>query len=205
MLSTHTHESIQDFRVIDVQKRCVVRANAKVDYAALSYVWGNAKRLVLSKDNEAWLSTPGALSKDEENVPKTFRDALEVATALGIANLWVDALCIDQADPEQVKHHMDAMDVIYGSAVLTIVSTTGNASSGLPGISLLRGPPQAVFQHNGARYMSSKLTFGAALQDCPWENAPGVCKKSCSPPDSWSSQILRLSTTAVQRHGSRIQ
>jgi hypothetical protein len=88
----NTYEFLPDFRVIDVQQRCVVRISGKVDYAALSYVWGNAKRLVLSKDNEAWLTTPGALAQTKENVPKTFRDALEVAAALGIANrpkrLW---------------------------------------------------------------------------------------------------------------------
>jgi hypothetical protein len=167
--SPQTHVDVQDFRLIDVQKRCVVRANAKVDYAALSYVWGNAKRLTLSKHNEAWLSTPGALAQDEENVPKTFRDALKVAAALGIANLWVDALCIDQGNPEQVTHHMDAMNTIYGSAILTIVSTAENANSGLPGISFPRGPPQVTFQYNGTCYLSSKPTFGTALQDSPWE------------------------------------
>ena len=164
-----THKLLQGFRVIDVQQRCVVRTSGKVDYAALSYVWGNAKRLVLSKDNEAWLTTPGALAQTEENVPKTFRDALEVAAALGVANLWVDAICIDQSNPEQVKHHMDSMDKIYGSAVLTIVATAENADLGLPGISPSRGPPQAVFQHNGIRYLSAKMTFGAAMKDCPWE------------------------------------
>jgi hypothetical protein len=165
----NTHEFLPDFRVIDVQQRCVVRTSGKVDYAALSYVWGNAKRLVLSKDNEAWLTTPGALAQTKENVPKTFRDALEVAAALGIANLWVDALCIDQSDSGQVENHMDAMDKIYGSAVLTIVATAENAGLGLPGISLPREPSQAVFEYNGTRYLSSKPTFGAAMKDCPWE------------------------------------
>jgi hypothetical protein len=165
----NTHEFLPDFRVIDVQQRCVVRTSGKVDYAALSYVWGNAKRLVLSKDNEAWLTTPGALAQTKENVPKTFRDALEVAAALGIGNLWVDALCIDQSDSGQVENHMDAMDKIYGSAVLTIVATGEHADLGLPGISLPRGPPQAVFEYNGTRYLSSKPTFGFALRDCPWE------------------------------------
>jgi hypothetical protein len=165
----NTHESFPDFRVIDVQQRCVIRTSGKADYAALSYVWGNAKRLVLSKDNEDWLTTPGALAQTKENVPKTFRDALEVAAALGIANLWVDALCIDQSNSGQVESHMDAMDRIYGSAVLTIVATAENADLGLPGISLPRGPSQAVFEYNGTRYLSSKPTYGAAIVDCPWE------------------------------------
>ena len=165
----NTQEFLPDFRVIDVQQRCVVRTSGNVDYAALSYVWGNAKRLVLSKDNEAWLTTPGALAQTKENVPKTFRDALEVAAALGIANLWVDALCIDQSNSGQVESHMDAMDRIYGSAVLTIVAIAENADLGLPGISLPRGPSQAVFEYNGTRYLSSKPTYGAAIVDCPWE------------------------------------
>jgi hypothetical protein len=64
---------------------------------------------------------------------------------------------------------MDAMDKIYGSAVLTIVATAENADWGLPGISLPRGPSQAVFEYNGTRYLSSKPTYGAAIVDCPWE------------------------------------
>jgi hypothetical protein len=189
------HESLQDFRVIDVQRRCVVRTSGKVDYAALSYVWGNAKRLVLSKDNEAWLTTPGALAQTEENVPKTFRDALEVAAFLGIANLWVDAICIDQSDPEQVKHHMDAMHNIYGSAVLTIVATAGNVDLGLPGISLPRGPPQAVFQYNGIRYSSAKRTFAAALKDCPWER-----RAWCLQEKLFSARLLVFTDSQVFYH-----
>ncbi|RYO00125.1 hypothetical protein AA0119_g6249 [Alternaria tenuissima] len=188
----NTYESLQEFRVIDVQQRCVIKTSDKVDYAALSYVWGNAKRLVLSKDNEAWLTTPGALAQTEKNVPKTFRDALEVAAALGIANLWVDAICIDQSNSEQVKHHMDAMDKIYGSAVLTIVATAENADFGLPGISLPRGPPQAVFQYNGAHYLSSKLTFGVAMERCPWER-----RAWCLQEKLFSARLLVFTDTQV--------
>jgi hypothetical protein len=186
---------VKGFRVIDVQQRCVVRVNGKVDYAALSYVWGNAKRLVLSKSNETWLTRPGALSQTEEDVPKTFRDALEVATALGIVNLWVDALCIDQTDPEQVKHHMEAMDKIYGSAVLTIVATAESVDVGLPGISLLRGPPQAVFQYNGVRYLSSKSTFGAAIQNSPWEK-----RAWCLQEKLFSTRLLIFTDAQVFYH-----
>jgi hypothetical protein len=191
----NAHESLQDFRVIDVQRRCVVRTSGKVDYAALSYVWGNAKRLVLYKDNEAWLTTPGALAQTEENVPKTFRDALEVAAALGIANLWVDAICIDQSDPEQVKHHMDAMDKIYGSAVLTIVATAESVDLGLPGISHPRGPPQTVFQYNETCYLSSKRTFAAALKDCPWER-----RAWCLQEKLFSARLLVFTDTQVFYH-----
>jgi hypothetical protein len=195
----HTHESVQGLRVIDVQQRCVVRTNGKVDYAALSYVWGNAKRLVLTKDNESWLTTPGAFSQTEENIPKTFRDALEVAAALGIANLWVDAVCIDQTRPDQVKSHMDAMDTIYGSAVLTIVATAKDASSGLPGISLPRGPPQAMFQFNGTRYLSSKATFVAALLNCPWER-----RAWCLQEKLLSARLLVFTDTQVFYHCSAV-
>ncbi|CAN9171960.1 unnamed protein product [Alternaria alternata] len=189
------HEPLQDFRVIDVQQRCVVRTSGKVDYAALSYVWGDAKRLVLSKDNEAWLTTPGSLSRTEENVPKTFRDALEVAAALGVANLWVDAICIDQSDSEQVENHMDAMDKIYGSAVLTIVATAENTDLGLPGIGFPRGPSQAVFEYNGTRYLSSKLTFGAALADCPWQK-----RAWCLQEKLFSARLLIFTDTQAFYH-----
>jgi hypothetical protein len=119
----------------------IVRAIAKVEYAAHSYIWGNAKRLVPGKESEIWLSTPGALSQKQGDVPKTSRDALKAAADPRIVNLWVDAFCINQSNPEEVKHHMDAMDAVYKSAVLTIVATTKYANLGLPSIIRPCGPP----------------------------------------------------------------
>jgi hypothetical protein len=89
-LSTWREESNEDcvpkprrklshFRLIDVEKQCVVLAQDQDEYAALSYVWGRVKRLLLTVENLEPLSTPGALSPNREEVPRTFKDALIVA------------------------------------------------------------------------------------------------------------------------------
>jgi hypothetical protein len=164
--------SIPHFRLVDVETRSVVEVdpNQKPEYAALSYVWGNAKRLLLRSDNLDELSTPDVLSDTNEDVPKTFIDALEIAESLGIRYLWIDALCILQDNADQLLLHMNSMDSIYSSATLTIVSDTESADTGIPGISVPRSPLQATFQHSGKVFLSSKRTFGTALQDSNWES-----------------------------------
>jgi hypothetical protein len=160
---------IDNFRLIDVVRRCVVPINQQEEYAALSYVWGNATRLLFCKDNQEQLSTPGALSHDREEVPRTFRDAFEIAEKLSVRYIWIDALCILQDDSEQLGKHMEAMGSIYGAAALTIVSDSESAEHGIVGVSTPRGPPQATFQYGGRRYFGAKKTFGRALKESLWE------------------------------------
>lgn len=163
---------INCFRLIDVQKRCVIEADSQLEleYAALSYVWGHAKRLLLRSDNLGTLSEPGALSHENEHVPTTFRDAFKVAENLNIKYIWIDALCILQDDEGQLVEHMNSMDSIYSSATLTIVSDTESADTGIPGVGFTRGPPQAIFNHGGKDFISSKRTFGTSLYDSCWES-----------------------------------
>ncbi|KAF2017602.1 HET-domain-containing protein [Aaosphaeria arxii CBS 175.79] len=162
--------AIPHFRLVDVEKRCIVLAQPEDTYAALSYVWGNSKRLLLLTDNLEELSTPGALSPDRDTVPKTFLDAIIVAQQLSIRFVWIDAICILQDNQEQLVEHMDLMDKIYSSASLTIVSDTASADSGIPGVGMLRGPEQATFTRGRRTYISSRQTFGAALQSSCWES-----------------------------------
>jgi hypothetical protein len=160
---------IDNFRLVDIVRRCVVPINQQEEYAALSYVWGNATRLLFCKDNQEQLSTPGALSHDREEVPRIFRDAFEVAEKLSICYIWIDALCILQDNSEQLGEHMEAMGSIYGAAALTIVSDSESADHGIVGVNTPRGSPQATFQYGGRHYYGAKKTFGRALKDSLWE------------------------------------
>lgn len=65
---------------------------------------------------------------------------------------------------------MNAMDSIYSSAILTIVSDTASADSGIAGVSISRNPPQATFQYGNTSYISTKRTFGKALSISAWES-----------------------------------
>lgn len=166
----NTLSLLPNFRLVDVTNKCVVRVNQPNEYAALSYVWGNAKRLLLSKDNQDWLSTPGALSADNPDVPRTFQDAFVVAEKLCIRYLWIDGLCICQDDSKQLLDHINSMEIVYSSALLTIVSDTYSADTGIPGISLPREPPQAQFEWAGTTFISARKTFAQALKNSPWES-----------------------------------
>lgn len=62
-------------------------------------------------------------------------DAVEVTNKLGLQYLWVDRLCINQADDNEKAYLISKMTTIYEEAELTIVAAAGTgASHGLPGI-----------------------------------------------------------------------
>ncbi|CBX97721.1 hypothetical protein LEMA_P091300.1 [Plenodomus lingam JN3] len=105
-------EPIPNFRLVDVKMRCVVCIKQKTEYAALSYVWGGSRRFVLCKENADSLSLPGALNHKALELPQTFRDAIEFVEKLAIRYIWIDALCIQQDDSDQLVAHMNSMDVI---------------------------------------------------------------------------------------------
>ncbi|KAK6219155.1 telomere length regulation protein [Pestalotiopsis sp. IQ-011] len=103
---------ISRIRLIDVQNRTISVHNiAEVEYAALSYVWGeNAEARVKLASNLA--PGPGssgatAVSMPSE-IPKAVEDALRICAALSIAYLWVDLYCIDQQDAQQKAAEINA-------------------------------------------------------------------------------------------------
>lgn len=148
------------FRLIEIDDRRgvmfkVVKVAAMMtavpEYAALSYVWGDAGRIALNlrENNIEELSRripPGRLAK-------TVADAIEVTRQLGLKYLWVDSLCIIQQDPRQKNRsinelearqsQLDQMGSIFGHAKIVIVAAGGeDAGCGLAGISQPRKPIQ---------------------------------------------------------------
>lgn len=125
-LSRHS----RSFHLIDCQDQCVVKMGDDTAYAALSYVWGNTRQIMLTKANCNRMLQRNSL---DIVLPKTIRDAMSVCTALNIRYLWVDALCIIQNDEQDKMTNINNMDMVYQRAVLTIVAATGeHADSGLP-------------------------------------------------------------------------
>jgi hypothetical protein len=130
------------FRLIDVQRRCLVQQIEPCDYIALSYAWGKSAEAALctKKYNVHTLSIVGALdlssSLDHEGrkLSRTIIDAMHVVQTLGYQFLWVDALCIVQDDPEEKKRLIHGMDRVYEHASLTIVATGVDADAGLHGV-----------------------------------------------------------------------
>lgn len=160
----------EGFRLIDVRQMCIVEGNSESRYLALSYVWGHSKTLRTTGKNKAELEMEAGLSDRIEELPKTIKDAIALVEELGERYLWVDGLCITQDDDEDKANQMTAMDVIYGSAVLTIAATSGNnANAGLAGgRTKLRTFTQLVEKVQGLPLANRPTTFDKTIDESTW-------------------------------------
>ncbi|KAK3303885.1 heterokaryon incompatibility protein-domain-containing protein [Chaetomium strumarium] len=122
-------------RFVDVEKMCIVEKQKVCRYVALSYVWGQAACVRLSTTNKAVLTKPEALTQYAPSIALTVRDATAFVRGIGERYLWVDSLCLVQNDPDDVRRGVQAMDLIYEKALLTVVAACGHdADAGLPGV-----------------------------------------------------------------------
>ncbi|KAI1742057.1 heterokaryon incompatibility protein-domain-containing protein [Xylaria scruposa] len=90
-----------------------------LSYATLSHCWGTACPLTL---------TTGSLSNflsqiPETLLPKTFRDAINLARSFGFEYIWIDSLCIAQDDINEWQQESTKMDDIYQGSTLNISAT----------------------------------------------------------------------------------
>ncbi|CAJ2511424.1 Uu.00g070490.m01.CDS01 [Anthostomella pinea] len=100
-----------------------------ISYATLSHCWGSSgpsQKLLRSQHGRLESGVPWT------DLPKTFRDALEVASALGLQYIWIDALCIIQDSREDWIRESVQMGSIYANSVLNIAATGArNSEQGL--------------------------------------------------------------------------
>ncbi|KAI1454774.1 HET-domain-containing protein [Annulohypoxylon moriforme] len=161
----HPFQSRFPFRLIDVQRECLVEKDRRCTYASLSYVWGDLPTiyhgrkgkgqdkgkipiLMTLKDNLRYMKMRESLSEpmlelhSTARIPQTVRDAMEFTERIGVRYLWVDTLCIVQDDDEDRKRLISQMGDIYNHAAVTIIAAAGNnADAGLSGISPRVGHP----------------------------------------------------------------
>ena len=89
---------------------------SNVSYAALSYSWDGKAILSLT-----WESLSGFKKAIPwESFPRTYKDAILVARNLGTAYLWIDSICINQADKNDWYVESMKMGEIYEQAEYTI-------------------------------------------------------------------------------------
>ncbi|KAL8372218.1 hypothetical protein RB595_001828 [Gaeumannomyces hyphopodioides] len=124
-------------RLIDTQSRRLVEFEnstaSGLQYAALSYVWGEKQRIVLLSSNHAALQLPNSL--DGEVASPTIQDAIQFVAGLGIPYIWVDALCIMQDSNADKAIQIGAMSAVYACAAVTVIAAAGpDAGSRLPGV-----------------------------------------------------------------------
>ena len=160
------------FRLIDVQQMCIVEGHNDCRYLALSYVWGHSKTLRNTKNIRVELEMEAGISDRLEEVPETIKDAIDLVRDLGERYLWVDSLCIIQDDDEDKANQIIAMDIVYGSAILTIAATSGNnADTGLAGRQTnSRTFIQLVEKIQGHSLANRPPTFDKTIDESSWNS-----------------------------------
>ncbi|KAL8653527.1 MAG: hypothetical protein Q9226_003816 [Calogaya cf. arnoldii] len=158
------------FRVIDVQRYCIVDAEPGCQYIALSYVWGNVGGLQNLQRHRKDLEKDDAIRDRIEYLPNTIQDAISFTRSIGVRYLWVDSLCIVQDDLEDKMNQITATDQIYSSASLTLAATSGaNANVGLSGtITRPRDFHQPIVRLQGIYLANRPLVFERAVNHSVW-------------------------------------
>ncbi|KAH6954482.1 heterokaryon incompatibility protein-domain-containing protein [Fusarium avenaceum] len=112
---------IAKFRLLDCKTETVVDCTELSQYVALSYVLG---------------PSPNVNDKHQDLLSNAvIKDAMRVKFQLGLQYIWVDQLCIDQRDAEDMSCQLSQMNTIYNQVSVTIVAAAGDSSSyGLPGV-----------------------------------------------------------------------
>lgn len=103
-------------------------------YCTLSHCWGKSLHFCLGRQNYSNLLT----EQDMAELPKTYREACEVATSLGFSHIWIDSLCIIQDDVADWERESAVMGQIYEGAVVNVAATW--AADGSLGIYHARDP-----------------------------------------------------------------
>ncbi|RSL42336.1 hypothetical protein CEP54_015511 [Fusarium duplospermum] len=87
-------------------------------YAALSYVWGEAQ-----PNCTTTARLPSYLEGiDTRRIPKTIQDAIKVTSKLGLKYLWVDAFCIVQDSDEDKATEIAQIRNIFRHCYVTIIA-----------------------------------------------------------------------------------
>ena len=107
--------------------------NQNVPYAAVSHRWGDFLPIQLTTSSKAGLEA----GIEVASLPKTFREALDLASHLGLY-LWIDSLCIIQDSREDWEREARLMGMVYGNAEVTIAAT--GATNCLDGLFFDRHP-----------------------------------------------------------------
>ncbi|KAJ4128204.1 hypothetical protein NW768_008490 [Fusarium equiseti] len=100
---------------------------ADARYACLSHCWGSTRSKHLTrrsnlKENERGIPLP--------ELPKTFRDAVEITKALGIRFLWIDTFCIIQDDEKDWEAQASLMSATYENAYITLAAGASDGDDG---------------------------------------------------------------------------
>ncbi|KAJ0116629.1 hypothetical protein J7T55_009779 [Diaporthe amygdali] len=113
-------------RVIDVGKpggaKVYLRETSPKDngeWIALSHQWGNGQLFrTLPENRKSYIDDGIAFAE----LPKTFRDAVEVTRALNRPFLWIDSICIVQGPKGDFKEEAKRMEDVYSGAYCVLAA-----------------------------------------------------------------------------------
>ena len=92
-------------------------------YAALSHCWGTTQQFTTTKAT----LTKRKVCIPFTELPKTFKEAVQVARALRIRYLWIDSLCIIQGDHDDWAREAARMSAVYQNALITIAAAASDS------------------------------------------------------------------------------
>ena len=95
-------------------------------YMTLSHCWGGQSTIRLTRNNIDYFKRGISL----ERLPQTFRDAFAVTNSLGVAYLWIDALCIIQDSLADWEEEAGRMAQVYANSFLNISADASSDSRG---------------------------------------------------------------------------
>ncbi|KAK6435982.1 hypothetical protein LTR95_007837 [Oleoguttula sp. CCFEE 5521] len=128
-------------------------------YATLSYRWG-------TNDPSSWITTEDNIAArkimlSEAHLPKTLRDAIQVARGLHIRYLWIDAICIVQRSIEAWLAESAKMAAVFEQALVTICASSSSSSEeGIFNARSVNGIESAVSAGRDMITISSTLQCG---------------------------------------------
>lgn len=104
------------------------RESEEIRFIALSHRWG------LKSRHPHYTTTVNNLDQHKgqisiDQLPATFRDAVEVTKELGVPYLWIDSLCIIQDLPGDWDIEAPRMDTVFTSAYCVIAASRATGTS----------------------------------------------------------------------------
>ena len=111
----------QDVRLVDIEDKCP-------QYITLSHCWGGTLRQDHTTMASTLRSRQSRILYDE--LPHSFRDAVEITRQLRVRYLWIDALCIVQDDRDDWAKESAKMGAIFSNSFLTIAAGASEDCNG---------------------------------------------------------------------------
>lgn len=181
------------FKVIDIERMCIVEAPELCSFLALTYVWGDTDQTKLTERTASVLMQEGGLDTIWASLPTTIRDAILLCRNLAERYLWVDALCIQQDSVREMKIQILRMRQIYSAAKCTIAAVSAeSADVGLLGTAADEPPS------DGTSTCKTVEDLEDLLESAPWN-----CRAWCYQEKVLSHRMLMFTSAGVYMHCQR--